>query len=160
MKQIAQICVGLCTIIGLSLHADNNLPKASQYSVMIEVSIGELIDKITILEIKSERITNPEKLFHIHNELTSLKNTYEQTITPSKELNELYHDLKKINEQLWRIEDDIRRCELNRSFGNLFVSLARSVYFTNDQRYAIKRQINDLLGCRLVEVKEHIRYTS
>ncbi len=124
----------------------------------VEVSPGELIDKITILEIKAERIADPDKLANVQRELRSLTATREEALAPSPELDDLTAKLRRINERLWEIEDDIRDCERNGDFGQRFIELARAVYRTNDRRAAAKRGINDLLGSELVEEKDYAVY--
>ncbi len=126
--------------------------------LQVEVAAGELIDKITILEIKAERITDPEKLTNVHRELRSLTATREKALATSPELDEFTAELRRINEQLWQIEDDIRDCERKRDFGERFIELARAVYRTNDRRAAAKRRINELLGSELVEEKDYAAY--
>jgi hypothetical protein len=125
--------------------------------LMVPVSFGELIDKITILEIKAEKIQIPEKAANIHNELNLL--TAVALATPaSKELSALKRELRQINETLWDIEDRIRDCERDKTFGPSFIELARSVYRTNDRRAQIKRQINELVGSTIVEEKSYSDY--
>ena len=126
--------------------------------LQVEVSAGELIDKITILEIKAERIADPEKLTNVHRELRSLTATREKALATSPELDESTAELRRINERLWEIEDDIRDCERKRDFGERFIELARAVYRTNDRRAAAKRRINELLGSELVEEKDYAAY--
>ena len=123
------------------------------------VSWGELIDKITILEIKSERIRNPEKLVNIHHELQELAKTRDENVTITAELALLIAELKHINEKLWVVEDDIRECERQKDFGATFIELARAVYYTNDERARVKREINDALGSTLVEEKSYAAYS-
>ena len=134
-------------------------------SVLIETSIGELADKITILQIKSVKMTDPAKLAHVQCELDTLTVTFEAALktmleSPSSftELVEVVSRLKQVNETLWQVEDDIRDCERMKDFGPRFVELARSVYFENDRRAALKRQINELLGSRIVEEKSYTNY--
>lgn len=122
------------------------------------ISIGELIDKITILQIKQQRINDVAKLKHVDHELQQLATTLAQQHLSSDELDGLMAELKKINEQLWDIEDDIRVCEKHQDFSDTFIQLARRVYFTNDQRAAIKREINELTGSDLCEVKSYEDY--
>ena len=126
--------------------------------LQVEVSAGELIDKITILEIKAERIADPEKLTNVHRELRSLTATREKALATSPELDEFTAELRRINERLWQIEDDIRDCERKHDFGERFIELARAVYRTNDRRAAAKRRINELLGSELVEEKDYAAY--
>lgn len=122
-----------------------------------EVSPGELLDKISILEIKRERIRDEHKLNHIQLELDVLKEVWSH-LPPSSRLSRLYHELKTLNEKLWDIEDGIRSCERRRVFDDKFVDLARSVYQTNDRRSAVKRGINELLGARIMEEKSYEPY--
>ncbi|MCF8083036.1 MAG: DUF6165 family protein [Deltaproteobacteria bacterium] len=123
-----------------------------------EVSPGELLDKISILEIKRERIRDEHKLNHIQLELDVLKEVWSNHLPPSSRLSHLYHELKALNEKLWDIEDGIRSCERRRVFDDKFVDLARSVYQTNDRRSAVKRGINELLGARIMEEKSYEPY--
>ena len=127
-------------------------------TVTIEIAPGELIDKITILQIKSERITDADKLANVAIELTTLATSRDASLPASPELDQLSADLKEVNEKLWVIEDDIRDCERDGDFGPRFVELARAVYRTNDVRADLKRQINMLLGSRLVEEKSYRPY--
>ncbi|MBP88913.1 MAG: hypothetical protein CMJ64_19730 [Planctomycetaceae bacterium] len=127
-------------------------------TITVEIAPGELIDKITILEIKSERITDAAKLENVRIELATLEAARDSAVSASPELTDLTAQLKAINEALWEIEDDIRDCERDKDFGEKFVDLARSVYKSNDQRAALKRDINVLLGSRLVEEKSYADY--
>ena len=127
-------------------------------TVSVNVAPGELIDKITILEIKLERIEDEAKLANVRIEYETLNKARDAAIAQSPELDRLSVDLKSINEALWEIEDDIRDCERAKDFGDGFVKLARAVYVTNDKRMAVKRQINDLLGSSLVEEKSYAAY--
>ncbi len=127
-------------------------------TVQVEISPGELIDKITILEIKIERISDADKLGNVRIEWETLTQARDDHITPSAELEKLAGDLKTVNEALWDIEDDIRDCERASDFSQKFIELARSVYITNDKRAALKREINELLGSRLVEEKSYADY--
>ena len=124
----------------------------------VEVSAGELVDKITILEIKAERIADPDRLANVHRELRSLTAARREAIESSAELDELTAELRRVNERLWEIEDDIRDCERKRKFGERFIELARAVYRTNDRRAAAKHRINELLGSELVEEKDYAEY--
>lgn len=126
--------------------------------ITIEVAPGELLDKLTILEIKSERIADRAKLANVRTELATLAAARKQTIPESPELAELCSQLKTVNLALWDVEDQIRLCESEQDFGARFVELARSVYRQNDRRAAIKRQINELLGSRLIEEKDYAPY--
>lgn len=127
-------------------------------SLFIPVSAGELLDKLTILLIKKERIADSRKLKNIGRELGQLESVYQEQITQSDELDALISALRLVNERLWDIEDEIRSCERNKAFGNTFVELARSVYRTNDRRAELKYQINGLLGSELVEEKSYEAY--
>lgn len=123
------------------------------------VSWGELLDKITILEIKSERITDKGKLANISRELDELRKTVLAAAPGMPEsVKEIVRELKQTNEKLWVIEDDIRDCERQKDFGPKFVELARNVYFTNDHRCKLKRDLNDALGSALIEEKGYAAY--
>lgn len=128
-------------------------------SVTIEVGTGELIDKITILQIKDERITDSDKLVNIRHELAALTKTLDAQVKPSNELAKLHAELRKVNEIIWDIEDDIRDCESRKDFGEEFIELARGVYHNNDQRAALKKQINLLTGADIIEEKSYTDYT-
>ena len=123
--------------------------------ILAEISAGELVDKITILEIKKENITNTEKLSEINKELESLRKTFIKSIKSNPEIEGLIKDLKKINLQLWAIEDGKRLAEKNQSFGEDFIKLARDVYKINDLRANIKLKINLALGSNIKEVKSY-----
>jgi hypothetical protein len=125
---------------------------------MAPISIGELIDKITILQIKAERIGDPAKRANVVRELGLLEAVRDRAAAPSHALQALSAELKTVNEALWDIEDAIRACEHEGDFGPRFVELARSVYVTNDRRAALKRQINDQLGSSLTEEKSYTPY--
>lgn len=129
-----------------------------QQPIRVEVAPGELIDKITILEIKTERIIDPDKLANVGVELEVLNQACAAAVENSSRLEELTKDLKTINEELWEIEDDIRDCERDGDFTQRFIELARAVYKTNDRRAATKRAINDHLGSRIVEEKSYADY--
>ena len=126
--------------------------------ILIPGSPGELIDKITILEIKFEKILDASKRMNVGRELEALSISLEQNIIISTELAALKLNLKKVNEVLWDIEDDIRSCERKSDFGPIFVKLARSVYFQNDRRAALKKEINVLLGSDIIEEKSYAKY--
>ena len=126
--------------------------------ILAEVSIGELFDKISILEIKKEKIKSPDKQKFINEEYSVLKNQLDQNVKTSDKLNELFQSLKKINEKLWVIEDEKRECERNKDFGDQFISLARSVYFTNDKRSDVKKAINLLTDSGFIEEKSYEDY--
>jgi hypothetical protein len=124
----------------------------------VEIAPGELIDKITILEIKSERIADAGKLKNVRVELQVLEAARDAAMAASAELADLTAQLKQVNEALWEIEDAIRDCERGQDFGPKFIELARSVYHSNDRRAALKRQINELLGSKLIEEKSYAAY--
>ena len=125
---------------------------------MVPQSWGELIDKITICQIKAERMTDTAKLRNVNHELSLLLASQSESVPASAELSELTTKLKAINEKLWVIEDDIRDCERHKDFGPRFIELARAVYFSNDIRATLKRHINDLLNSPLVEEKSYAKY--
>ena len=120
------------------------------------ISVGELIDKITILEIKLQKIKDPKKLENINIELDTLNQHF--TEIKNENLSQLKNNLKEVNLKLWQIEDDIRVCEKNQSFDRNFIELARSVYITNDQRFEIKNSINELFSSEIKEVKSYEQY--
>ena len=126
--------------------------------ILSEISAGELMDKITILEIKKVKITDPEKQVIINKELNSLHSTYQTSLTPSPELQEQITKLKTINLKLWDIEEGKRECERQKDFGDSFVQLARSVYIENDNRAKIKAEINRLTNSTISEVKSYKSY--
>ena len=125
-------------------------------AILINVSAGELIDKVTILEIKTERFHDGEKLRHVRQELAMLKTVRDQVIKLSPQMVELTAELKSVNVELWRIEDEIRLCEQKKNFGSQFIDLARSVYRTNDRRSALKRRIDELVGSDFTEEKSYV----
>ncbi len=127
-------------------------------AVKVEISPGELIDRITILEIKSARLTGEAKRANIGVELSELTAARQAAVPPSARLTALTGELKEVNEALWDIEDDIRALEAAGDFGPAFIELARTVYKTNDRRSAIKRKINELLGSRLIDEKSYTPY--
>jgi hypothetical protein len=127
-------------------------------SIYVEIAPGELVDKITILEIKRARISQPDKLRNVAVELATLEEARAKAMPPSDELRRLTDQLREVNEALWVIEDDIRECERQGNFGTQFIELARSVYRQNDKRAALKRQINDLLGSKIIEEKSYAKY--
>ena len=126
--------------------------------IIVEVSIGELLDKISILEIKQGKIKDPEKLKFINNEHAILKSQLEKNIKSDEKLNELYQSLKEINSKLWVIEDDKRQCEKDKDFGEKFMKLSRDVHFLNDDRAKIKLEINNHTGSTIKEIKEYTSY--
>ena len=126
--------------------------------IIVEVSIGELLDKISILEIKQEKIKDKEKLKFINNEHSILKDQLNKNVKSDDKLNDLYQSLKEINAKLWAIEDNKRLCEKNKDFGEKFINLSRDVHFLNDDRAKIKLEINDHTGSIIKEIKEYISY--
>ena len=126
--------------------------------IIVEVSIGELLDKISILEIKQEKIKDPEKLKFILNEHSILKNQIDNNVKSDDKLNELFQLLKEINAKLWVIEDDKRLCEKEKNFGEKFIKLSRDVHFLNDDRAKIKLEINNHTGSTIKEIKEYTSY--
>ena len=127
-------------------------------SIYVEVAPGELIDKITILKIKLERIREEKKLINVRLELKALIKARDSCINYDAELDNLSAKLKFANETLWEIEDKIRDYEREKNFGSDFIELARSVYITNDKRANLKRQINELLGSYIIEEKSYSSY--
>ena len=126
--------------------------------ILVEVSVGELLDKISILEIKKEKIKDAEKLKFINNEHSILKNQLDENIKSDEKLNNLYQSLKEINSKLWVIEDDKRQCEKEKDFGEKFIKLSRDVHFLNDDRAKIKLEINNHTGSTIKEIKEYTNY--
>jgi len=126
--------------------------------ILVEVSVGELLDKISILEIKSEKIKDPEKLKFINDEYKILKDQLETNIKNNSEIESLYNSLKEINTKLWVIEDDKRLCEKNSDFGEKFIKLSRDVHFLNDKRSKLKLEINNKTGSKIREIKEYTKY--
>ncbi len=126
--------------------------------IIVEVSIGELLDKISILEIKQGKIKDPEKLKFINNEHSILKDQLEKNIKSDEKINNLYLSLKDINAKLWVIEDDKRQCEKDKDFGEKFIKLSRDVHFLNDDRAKIKLEINNYTGSKIKEIKEYTSY--
>ena len=126
--------------------------------IIVEVSIGELLDKISILEIKQGKIKDPEKLKFINNEHSILKDQLDKNVKSDDKLNDLYQSLKEINSKLWVIEDDKRQCEKDKDFGEKFIKLSRDVNFLNDDRAKIKLEINNHTGSVIKEIKEYTSY--
>ena len=126
--------------------------------ILVEVSIGELLDKISILEIKKERIKDSEKLKFINDEHGILKGQLDQNVKSDDKLNNLFQSLKEINARLWVIEDDKRVCERNKDFGENFIKLSRDVHFLNDDRAKIKLEMNNHTGSKIKEIKEYTSY--
>ena len=130
----------------------------SANKIYAEISVGELLDKISILEIKQKNLKDNEKIKIVNKELESLNMTLKKEVTMTEEIQSLYQDLKKINSVLWDIEDGKRDCERNKDFGDKFIELARSVYIENDNRAKIKNKINQLSGSNISEVKSYEKY--
>ena len=126
--------------------------------IIVEVSIGELLDKISILEIKQGKIKDTEKLKFINNEHSILKDQLGKNVKSDDKLNDLYQSLKVINTKLWVIEDDKRKCEKDSNFGENFIRLSRDVHFLNDTRAKIKLDINNHSGSKIKEIKEYTSY--
>lgn len=150
--------VSLSDGVQLQTGAMPDAKNAKGLTVSVEVSPGELIDKITILEIKSERIADPDKLANVRHELELLRGIRAAQLSEDAELARLAGELKQVNETLWQIEDDIRDCERAQDFGPRFVELARSVYRANDRRAALKREVGELFGGAIVEEKSYSEY--
>ena len=126
--------------------------------IIIEVSVGELLDKISILEIKQEKIKDPDKLKFIKYEYSILKEQLNTNVKSTGEINDLYKSLKEINSKLWVIEDDKRLCEKEKKFDEKFIKLSRDVHFLNDKRAKIKLEINTLMNSNIKEIKEYTDY--
>ena len=126
--------------------------------ILAEVSVGELLDKISILEIKQEKIKDDKNLKFINDEYNVLKTELNKNIKNDDKLNNLFNSLKEINSKLWVIEDDKRMCEKNKDFGEKFIKLSRDVHFLNDERAKIKLEINNLTGSKIKEIKEYTSY--
>ena len=126
--------------------------------IIVEVSIGELLDKISILEIKQEKIKDPEKLRFISNEHSILKKQLDDNVKSDDKIKDLFQSLKDINAKLWVIEDDKRQCEKVKDFGEKFIKLSRDVHFLNDDRAKIKLEINNYTGSKIKEIKEYTSY--
>jgi len=126
--------------------------------ILVEVSVGELLDKISILEIKKEKISNPDSLKFINNEYDILKDQFNKNVKVDDKLNKLFKSLKEINGKLWFIEDDKRMCEKNSDFGEKFIKLSRDIHILNDSRSKIKLEINNHTGSKIKEIKEYTTY--
>jgi hypothetical protein len=127
-------------------------------NILVEVSVGELLDKISILEIKQEKIKDHEKLKFINDEHSILKSQLEQNVKTDEKLEKLFQSLKEINSKLWVIEDDKRLCEKEKNFGEKFIKLSRDVHFLNDDRAKIKLEMNNHTGSKIKEIKEYTSY--
>jgi len=126
--------------------------------ILVEVSVGELLDKISILEIKKEKIKDEKKLNFINDEYNVLKDQMNKNVKSDEKLEKLFQSLKEINSKLWVIEDDKRMCEKNSDFGEKFINLSRDVHFLNDKRAKIKLEINNITGSKIKEIKEYTNY--
>ena len=126
--------------------------------IIVEVSVGELLDKISILEIKQVKIKDPDKLKFISNEHSFLKYQLYNNVRSDNKLNDLFQSLKEINAKLWVIEDDKRQCEKDKDFGEKFIKLSRDIHFLNDDRAKIKLEINNHTGSVIKEIKEYTSY--
>ena len=126
--------------------------------ILVEVSVGELLDKISILEIKKDKIKDPEKLEYIRDELSLLREEFKNNVKSDKKIDELYQSLKIINARLWTIEDDKRKCEKEKDFTENFIKLSRDVHILNDDRAKIKLEINNHTGSKIKEIKEYTSY--
>ena len=126
--------------------------------ILVEVSVGELLDKISILEIKKKKIKNTENLKFINDEYNDLKDQLDKNVKSDEKLEKLFQFLKEINAKLWIIEDDKRMCEKNSDFGDKFIKLSRDIHFLNDDRAKIKLEINNYTGSKIKEIKEYTNY--
>ena len=126
--------------------------------ILVEVSVGELLDKLSILEIKKEKIKDPEKLKYINDEYEILNSEFDKNVKSSDQLTKLFEVLKEINSRLWVIEDDKRLCEKNSDFGEKFIKLSRDVHLLNDNRAKLKLEINNYTGSKIKEIKEYTKY--
>ena len=126
--------------------------------ILVEVSVGELLDKISILEIKKKKIKDLEKLKFINDEYNILKDQLNKNVKSNEKLEKLFQSLKEINAKLWVIEDDKRLCEKNSDFGDKFIKLSRDIHFLNDDRSKVKLEINNHTGSKIKEIKEYTNY--
>ena len=126
--------------------------------ILVEISVGELLDKISILEIKKEKIKDPEKLKFINDEYNILKDQLNKNVKSDQKIDDLFRSLKEINAKLWAIEDDKRLCEKNSDYGEKFIKLSRNIHFLNDDRAKIKLNINNHTGSKIKEIKEYTNY--
>ena len=126
--------------------------------ILVEVSVGELLDKISILEIKKEKIKDSDKLKFINDEYKILKSEFDKNVKSDDRLKQLFKVLKEINSRLWIIEDDKRLCEKNSDFGEKFIKLSRDVHLLNDNRAKLKLEINNYTGSKIKEIKEYTKY--
>ncbi len=126
--------------------------------ILVEISIGELLDKVSILEIKKNNIKDAEKIKFINDEYIILKNQFEKEVKIDEKLNNLFKSLKEINNKLWNIENEKRLCEKNSDFGEKFIKISRDIHFLNDERGKIKLEINNHTGSKIKEIKEYTNY--
>ena len=126
--------------------------------ILVEISVGELLDKISILEIKKEKIKDPEKLKFINDEYNILKDQLNKNVKSDQKIDDLFRSLKEINAKLWVIEDDKRLCEKNSDYGEKFIKLSRNIHFLNDDRAKIKLSINNHTDSKIKEIKEYTNY--
>ena len=126
--------------------------------ILSEISAGELLDKISILEIKLDKIKGKENLEEINKEYKILKDVHNSSIEVTEKLKTLFKEIKEVNLNLWNIEDELRICEKNKDFGQSFIKLARDVYLNNDKRSKIKSEINKILGSNIKEIKQYVDY--
>ena len=126
--------------------------------ILVEVSVGELLDKISILEIKKEKIKDQNKLKFINEEFSLLKDQYDKNVKPDDKINKLFSALKEINNKLWDIENEKRLCEKNSDFGDVFIKTSRDIHFLNDERGKIKLEMNNHTGSKIKEIKEYTSY--
>ena len=126
--------------------------------ILSEISPGELLDKISILEIKLEKIKDKNNLNEINKEYKMLKNSQNSNIEITDEIKKLFKEVKQVNKNLWDIEDKLRICEKNKDYGQIFIKLARSVYLNNDKRSKVKSEINEILGSNIREIKQYVDY--
>ena len=126
--------------------------------ILVEVSVGELLDKISILEIKKDKIKDPEKLEYIKDELSILREEFKNNVKSDSKIDMLYQSLKIVNLRLWTIEDDKRKCEKEKDFSENFIKLSRDVHILNDDRAKIKLEINNYTGSKIKEIKEYTSY--
>lgn len=154
MKQVVLVLYS-GMLVSINIFIDATDAPSQPLTVCAEIAVGELIDKITILQIKATRITDEKKLVNIHTELATLCATLDSLIPASDALNDLMDTLRTINLQMWDVEDAIRAKELRQEFDAKFIQLARSIYHTNDARCALKRRINELMGSHIIEEKSY-----
>ena len=126
--------------------------------ILVEVSVGELLDKLTILEIKKDKIKDAEKLKFINLEYDSLKEQYDKNVKVDEKIKNLFSELKEINAKVWDLEDNKRQCEKDSKFGDHFILLSREIHFLNDKRASIKLEINNHTGSKIKEIKEYTKY--